>query len=155
MRKSIRKPAASSCWPKATNAATASIICQLVKLPDGTNVQFESSVDLTGKMIQVGRGMLEGVAGQIVKKYIANVHSMLEVPTAAVATAAVAMPAIGNTPSSELQVSAPLQPPKEESIDMGYIVFKAMWLGIVGFFRRVFGWSRKSGESGSGSGALK
>lgn len=130
--------------------ATATIACQLVKLPDdkGTDVQFESSVDLTGKMIQVGRGMLEGVAGQIVKKYIANVRSMLEVPAAAVATAADAMPAIGNAPSSEPQVSAPLQPPKEESIDMGSIVFKAMWRGIANFFRRLFGLSRKANESG-------
>ena len=53
---------------------TGTIGCHLVALPDGkgTDVQFDSSVDLTGKLIQVGRGMIEGVASQIVKKYIAN-----------------------------------------------------------------------------------
>lgn len=135
--------------------ATATIACQLVKLPDdkGTDVQFASSVDLTGKMIQVGRGMLEGVASQIVKKYIANVRVMLEGPVAAVAPVADATPATAST----TQVSAQPLPPKEESIDMGSIVFKAMWLGIVGFFRKLFGLSRKTGESSESveSGALK
>jgi carbon monoxide dehydrogenase subunit G len=130
--------------------ATATIACQLVKLPNdqGTDVQFESSVDLTGKMIQVGRGMLEGVAGQIVRKYIANVRSMLEAPAAA-ATPATFTTAAETT--ADTQTAAPPLPPQEDSIDMGSIVFKAMWLGIVGFFRRLFGWSRKPGESGSGA----
>ena len=50
---------------------TGTIGCQLIALPDGkgTDVQFDSSIDLTGKLVQVGRGMIEGVASQIVKKY--------------------------------------------------------------------------------------
>jgi hypothetical protein len=30
-------------------------------------------------------------------------------------------------------------PPKEESIDMGSVVFKVMWMSIVNFFKRLFG----------------
>lgn len=130
--------------------ATATIACLLVSLPDGkgTDVQFESSVDLTGKLIQVGRGMIEGVAGQIVKKYIANVRSMLEVPENSAATAAPEAPAADGsgsaastaTPTATPAVSAaPVPPAKEESIDMGSIVFKALWAGIVNFFKRLFG----------------
>ena len=126
--------------------ATATIACQLVTLADkkGTDVRFESSVDLTGKLIQVGRGMIEGVAGQIVKKYIANVRSMLEVPADAAAPAASAASAAeGSAAPAAAQSAAPASPPpmppKEESIDMGSVVFKVMWMGIVNFFKRLFG----------------
>ncbi|MEN9358114.1 MAG: hypothetical protein RL695_2285 [Pseudomonadota bacterium] len=117
--------------------ATATIVCLLVTLPDGkgTDVQFESSVDLTGKLIQVGRGMIEGVAGQIVKKYIGNVRSMLEVPADAAAPAPTDAPAA----AASAAPAAPPMPPKEESIDMGSVVFKVMWMGIVNFFKRLFG----------------
>lgn len=116
--------------------ATATIACQLVILPDnkGTDVQFESSVDLTGKLVQVGRGMIEGVASQIVKKYIANVRGHLEVPAAqpAAAGSASGAPNAGNPP--------PAAPPQQdESIDMVSIVLKTMWTGIVRFFKRLFG----------------
>ena len=132
--------------------ATATIACLLVTLPNGkgTDVQFESSVDLTGKLIQVGRGMIEGVAGQIVKKYIANVRSMLEVPADAAAQAAQATegaPGASATPAAEGSATAqaaapaspPPMPPKEEAIDMGSVVFKVMWMNIVNFFKKLFG----------------
>lgn len=124
--------------------ATATILCQLVTLADGkgTDVQFESSVDLTGKLIQVGRGMIEGVAGQIVKKYIANVRNMLEVPAGEdteASQAAASSDASSSATASTAAPSAPPMPPKEESIDMGSIVFKALWMSIVNFFKRLFG----------------
>lgn len=115
--------------------ATATIACQLVNLPDGkgTDVQFESSVDLTGKLIQVGRGMIEGVASQIVKKYIANVRGRLEVPAAQSPTAA-------GSGAGAAENSPPAAPPQQdESIDMISIVLKTMWTGIVRFFKRLFG----------------
>jgi carbon monoxide dehydrogenase subunit G len=127
--------------------ATATIACLLVALDGGkgTDVQFESSVDLTGKLIQVGRGMIEGVAGQIVKKYIANVRSMLEVPAGeavaneAAATPAAASAAEGAAAPAAAPVTPPPLPAKEESIDMGSVVFKVMWQGVVNFFKRLFG----------------
>jgi carbon monoxide dehydrogenase subunit G len=128
--------------------ATATIACQLVTIATGTDVQFESSVDLTGKLVQVGRGMIEGVAGQIVKKYIANVRKMLEVDEASAAATqpaageateagASATPAAQSTPSAAPAVATPVH--SEDSIDMGSIVFKALWMSIVNFFKRLFG----------------
>lgn len=126
--------------------ATATIACQLVTIETGTDVQFESSVDLTGKLIQVGRGMIEGVAGQIVKKYIANVRKMLEVE--APAGEAAAQPATASSAAGDVAPAAASPaaaqptastPPQEEAIDMGSIVFKALWMSIVNFFRRLFG----------------
>lgn len=118
---------------------TGTIGCQLVALPNGagTDVQFESSVDLTGKLIQVGRGMIEGVAGQIVKKYIANVKSMLEVPVGQTDTPAASSAAGGEQPAASASPAAP--PQQDESIDMVSIIFKTMWAGLVGFLKRLFG----------------
>ena len=121
--------------------ATATIACQLVAIEGGTDVQFESSVDLTGKLVQVGRGMIEGVAGQIVKKYIANVRKMLEVPAAApaVTESADAAAATQATAAPSTPAAPPPLPAQEESIDMGSIVIKALWQSVVNFFKRLFG----------------
>ncbi|SMB22010.1 Carbon monoxide dehydrogenase subunit G (fragment) [Sterolibacterium denitrificans] len=121
--------------------ATATIACQLVSIEGGTDVQFESSVDLTGKLIQVGRGMIEGVAGQIVKKYIANVRKMLEVeaPADGVAPASVSAAASSAAGEATAQTAPAAAPPQEDSINMGAIVFKALWMSIVNFFKRLFG----------------
>lgn len=122
---------------------TGTIGCQLVTLPDGTgtDVQFESSVDLTGKLIQVGRGMIEGVAGQIVKKYIANVRNMLEVPGTSAEGTTTAAPADGGQAAASAASPSPAPAPaqNDESIDVVSIVFKTIWSGIVGFFKRIFG----------------
>lgn len=112
---------------------SGTIGCQLLVLPDGkgTDVQFDTSLDLTGKLVQVGRGMIEGVAAQIIKKYIANVKGLLEVPAAQAATTET-----GGT-------ATPLPPPvalqNDESIDVVSIVFKTMWAGIVRFLKRLVG----------------
>ena len=43
-----------------------------------TDVQCESAIDMTGRIVQVGRGMIEGVAGQIIGKFVVNVRTVLE-----------------------------------------------------------------------------
>ncbi|HPO18606.1 MAG TPA: SRPBCC family protein, partial [Rubrivivax sp.] len=53
---------------------SGTIVTQLEALgPQATRVNCESSIDLTGKIVQVGRGMIEGVSAQIIKKYVGNV----------------------------------------------------------------------------------
>ncbi|SMB28696.1 Carbon monoxide dehydrogenase subunit G (fragment) [Sterolibacterium denitrificans] len=129
--------------------ATATIACQLVSIEGGTDVQFESSVDLTGKLIQVGRGMIEGVAGQIVKKYIANVRKMLEVETPADGAAPASVSAAASSAAGEAaaQTAPAAAPPQEDSINMGAIVFKALWMSIVGFFGKLFGGKKTGGQA--------
>lgn len=120
---------------------TGTIGCHLIALPDGkgTDVQFDSSIDLTGKLVQVGRGMIEGVASQIVKKYIANVRSLLEAPAT---QAQVVTDKSGNNKSDEkTAIPSPQssKPQHDESIDMVSIVFKTIWTGFVRFLKRLFG----------------
>lgn len=117
----------------------------LVALPDGsgTEVRCSSSVDLTGKIVQVGRGMIEGVSAQIIKKYVANVRSLLEVPGQNSAAATPALPA-GDTPGMPVpplpqQTPPPVEAKKEDAINIVAVVLNVLWNKFAGFFRKLLG----------------
>ncbi|WP_345791995.1 SRPBCC family protein [Thauera sp. JM12B12] len=119
---------------------SGTILTRLESLPSGvtTRVECESSIDLTGKIVQVGRGMIEGVSAQIIKKYVGNVRNLLEVP----GEAATKVPTEAGTGASEAPTTAtapPLRAAKEDSINVAAVVFKVMIDRIAGFFRRLFG----------------
>ncbi|MBL0123036.1 MAG: hypothetical protein IPP88_10050 [Betaproteobacteria bacterium] len=113
------------------------IATQLGALADGsgTEVRCNSSVDLTGRIVQVGRGMIEGVSAQIIKKYVANLRARLEMPTeqspASTVTEAGAVPIVPAAPQ--------LVPPKEDSIDIVAVLLTVFWNGLRNFVRRLFG----------------
>jgi len=108
------------------------IVSQLTSVDGGaaTSVQTTSSIDLTGKIAQVGRGMIEGVSGQIIKMYVNNVRAMLE---PAAAAAASADSAAGGTAQS----AAP--PARQESINIVAVVLKTLGERLGNFFKRLFG----------------
>lgn len=120
---------------------SGTIVTRLAPSPDGrgTEVSCESSIDLTGRILQVGRGMIEGVSAQIIKKYVNNVRALLEVPRDETPTAS-APPTVSDTastPSAPAGSRAPLQ--KDESINIVGVVFKVFLERIAALFRRVFG----------------
>lgn len=139
---------------------SGAIRTRLVPLPGdtATEVRVQSSIDLTGRILQVGRGMIEGVSAQIIRKYVANVKAMLEVPAAqaappaatgepigapaaaatAVATSAGAAPAAAAMPATA-STTAATPPPREDSIDVGSVVWSVLRERIAAFFRRLFG----------------
>ncbi|HOM15291.1 MAG TPA: SRPBCC family protein [Rubrivivax sp.] len=130
---------------------SGTIVTQLEALgPQATRVNCESSIDLTGKIVQVGRGMIEGVSAQIIKKYVGNVRALLEVPAAPAGAEAAGDSAAGPAQPGEpaatqsASPSAPLAPvraapAKEDSINVLAVVFKVIMDRIRAFFRRVFG----------------
>lgn len=130
---------------------SGTIVTQLEALgPQATRVNCESSIDLTGKIIQVGRGMIEGVSAQIIKKYVGNVRALLETAPAAApaapdgagaAGAAGADSAAGTAPPAAQPAAAPLRaaPAKEDSINVLAVVFKVLMDRVRAFFRRIFG----------------
>ena len=120
---------------------TGTIGCHLVALPDGkgTDVQFDSSVDLTGKLIQVGRGMIEGVASQIVKKYIANVRSLLEAPATQTQAATDESSSAPSGKKTAIPSPQPTMPQHDESIDMVSIILKTIWAKLIGLLNKLFG----------------
>ena len=85
-------------------------------LPDGqTEVVAEASVDLTGRIMQVGRGMIQGVAGQLFQQFVGAVKQRLETAETA---------------------AAPMQP---QAIRIMPLLFRALRDAIARFFRRLFG----------------
>lgn len=105
--------------------ASGSMVSRLVTLPDGrTEVVAEASVDLTGRIMQVGRGMIQGVSKQLFQQFVKSARAQLEAEAAAAAS------------------GAPPPPPpvkREEAINAVALVFRTIWAAIVSFFRRLFG----------------
>lgn len=83
----------------------------------GTEVIAEASVDLTGKVVQVGRGMIQAVSAQLFKEFVAKLRASLEAPAGDAAPAAA----------------------REDSIRILPLVLGALWTALAGFFRRLLG----------------
>ncbi|MBD5802207.1 Carbon monoxide dehydrogenase subunit G CoxG [Azoarcus sp. Aa7] len=120
---------------------SGTIVTRLTPSPDGrsTEVSCESSIDLTGRILQVGRGMIEGVSAQIIKKYVNNVRALLEVPRDAPVTPSTMTVDAGSTPAAAPEAPSRPVPRKEDSINVVGVVFKVFLDRIAALFRRVFG----------------
>jgi carbon monoxide dehydrogenase subunit G len=93
----------------------------------GSEVVVIADVDLVGKIVQFGRGMIEEVSRQMFRQFSACVKHHLEVAEEPQAT------------------EEPPDPPAEpKPVAAAPLAFRALWAIIVRFFRRLFG----RGESG-------
>ncbi len=81
-----------------------------------TEVIVEASVDVTGRIAQVSRGMIQGVSQQLFQQFVACAKASLETPEHAAAAIEQA-----NKPVSVLP-----------------LVLHTVWASVVGFFRRLF-----------------
>ncbi|NMG32246.1 CoxG family protein [Aromatoleum evansii] len=120
---------------------SGTILTRLAPSADGraTQVSCESSIDLTGRILQVGRGMIEGVSAQIIRKYVNNVRALLEVQRDET-PAASAQPTSADTATTPTASAAPRAlPQKEDSINLVGVVFKVFFERLASLFRRVFG----------------
>lgn len=107
---------------------TGTIGSHLVSLPDGgTEIFCESNVDLTGKILQVGRGMIEGVSAQLFKKFANNTKKFLEAPAVESAEAT------GGEGGPGKPVGAP-PVDLEDSISILPLIFKTLWAKILKIF---------------------
>jgi carbon monoxide dehydrogenase subunit G len=87
-----------------------------------TAVDMESTVEITGRIAQMGRGMIQGVSKELFAQFVASATARLE---AAPGT----QPAVGAT---------------DEAMSILPIVFRTIWSAITGFFKRLFGGGRAS-----------
>ncbi len=144
---------------KETSGGTAkgTMRSHLTALPGGgTEIVAEATVDLTGRLMQVGRGMIQGVAHQIFLQFVAATKQRLEVPelvpapaptTAdAQASATATSSADASTPTAAASQAAavpggpaPAPAKSEDSIRILPILLRALWEAIRGFLRRLFG----------------
>jgi len=88
-----------------------------------TEVVAEASVDLTGRIMQVGRGMIQGVSHQLFLQFVASTKARLEAQPAAAAG----------------QPSAPIAPVEAKPIRAIPLLLRALMTAIAQFFRRLFG----------------
>jgi carbon monoxide dehydrogenase subunit G len=130
------------------------MLSRLTTLADGgTEVIAEASVDLTGKLMQVGRGMIQGVSKQLFQQFVTRARAQIE--TIAASEAAAATPAttdstgagtagaVSSATGSPSPASSPRPlppvPPREDAIAVLPLLLRTLWAGIAGFFRRLFG----------------
>jgi carbon monoxide dehydrogenase subunit G len=113
---------------------TGTIGSHLVSLPDGgTEVFCESSIELTGKIMQVGRGMIEGVSAQLFKKFANNTKKFLETAPAAEGSTEGASATAGTDGAVAQPASAP-PADLDDSIAILPLLFQTLWAKILKLF---------------------
>jgi len=96
----------------------------------GSLVVVNAEVDLVGKIVQFGRGMIEEVSRQLFRQFSACVKQRLEVANEA-------QPA-GSAPTESRSTETP--PDSEtEALSAAPLVLRAMWTVVIRFFQRLFG----------------
>jgi uncharacterized protein len=90
----------------------------------GSEVLVNADIDLVGKIVQFGRGMIEEVSRQMFRQFSACVRQQLEVPDEP-------------QPSHEPVVQS--AQPETKPVAAAPLAFRALWAIIVRFFRRLFG----------------
>lgn len=106
--------------------AKGTMSSRLTTLESGaTEVVAEASVDLTGRIMQVGRGMIQGVSHQLFLEFVGCVKARLEAPEGQTNEAALAPPA--------------------KPISIVPLVLKTIWAAIAGLFRRLI---RRGNDAG-------
>jgi hypothetical protein len=100
---------------------------RLRSLPDGqTEAVVEANVDLTGRIMQVGRGMIQGVAQQLFRQFVLRTQERLEANQAAEGAGKSVQEPVGASGS-------------EDAIRILPLILGAIWAAIVRFFRRLLG----------------
>jgi uncharacterized protein len=88
-----------------TGSAKMTMTSTLVALPSGgTEVRVTADVDIVGKIVQFGRGMIESVNKQLFKQFTACVRATLEAPGAPANESAAA---VGEEPAASSGTPAP------------------------------------------------
>jgi carbon monoxide dehydrogenase subunit G len=84
-----------------------------------TEVVAEASVDLTGRVMQVGRGMIQGVSHQLFQQFVASTKERLE-----------------GAPGAETPTAVAVDP---QPIRLLPMLLRVLWSPVARFFRRLLG----------------
>lgn len=111
--------------------AKGSMTCTLTSVADGkTELVAEAHIDLTGRIMQVGRGMIEAVSHQLFLQFVKAVQARLEVPMAEAAAGA----AGGNPTAVPYRPPLPAEP---EPIRILPIILKSLRDALLKGLRRL------------------
>ena len=106
-----------------SGSTKVSMLNTVAALPSGgSEVSVVADVELVGKIVQFGRGMIEEVSRQMFRQFSSCVKQHLEVVEDPQPTA----------PTSETQ-------PETKAVAAAPLAFRALWAIIARFFRSLFG----------------
>jgi len=95
--------------------AKGTMSSRLQQLANGaTEVTVTASVDVTGRIAQVGRGMIQGVSQELFRQFVSSVQARLEAPEGTLAA-----------------------PARQQPIAIVPLLLRVTWAAIVRFFRRL------------------
>ena len=115
--------------------AKASLASHMKALPDGgTEVVAEASVDLTGRIMQVGRGMIQGVSHQLFLQFVSAAQAQLEQPVASPAAAGPVTAAGAGAAPMPRAIPPPAQQQAIRIVPLLLAVFRS---AILRFFQRL------------------
>jgi uncharacterized protein len=126
-----------------TGAAKMTMESEVVEKDGGSLVTVRSKVDLAGRIVQFGRGMVKGVAQQLFKQFADNARALLEKaePEPAPAPSPSPAPSLEPSPSPDATPApAPVALARKpvEPVRILPLIFKAMFAPIIRFFSRLF-----------------
>ncbi len=110
-------------------SAKLSMTSRIMTLPDGaTEIRVEAEIDVAGKIVQFGRGMIEGVSRQLFKQFADCVRAELATPIN-VAPAA---------ESAAVPTAEPAAAPHDvKPVSALPLVFKWLWSALLDLIRRL------------------
>ena len=112
--------------------ARAKITVSLSELEQGsTEMTTDAHIDLTGKVLQVGGGMIKGVSHQLFQRFAKSAKQQLEVAEASLTSS-----------SDGSTASAPAPVPEDEPLRIIPLLLQTLGAAISNFFRRLFGGGR-------------
>jgi len=91
----------------------------------GAEVVVSADIDLVGKIVQFGRGMIEEVSRQMFRQFSACVKQHLEAAEA--------------PQSPDQPIEQPSAPAETKAVAAAPLAFRALWTMIVRFFKGLFG----------------
>ena len=117
-----------------TGSAKMSMVSTVIALADGgCDVRVQADVDVAGKIVQFGRGMIESVSKQLFRQFAECVRAQLE--TAERGEGASTRAAPPPAPADATRVGGP--PPRTATpVRLFPLLFSALWSSIARLFRR-------------------
>ena len=101
----------------------------LVRMPDGaTEIRVEADIDVAGKIVQFGRGMIEGVSRQLFRQFAECVRAELET------SAAVVEP---SRPSAVSSATPAAPRPDVKPVRALPLVLKWLWSALLDLIRHL------------------
>jgi carbon monoxide dehydrogenase subunit G len=132
---------------RGKGAASALVVSHLETVPDGTQVNIDTDLTISGAVAQYGRGMVLDISQRLTREFAECLETNLsaEAPPLAPAvaeTAAAVAPAPAEAAPAPAPAAATGKPVR--GIRLG---LWAIWRAVVRFFKRLFGRGEKSPKS--------